>query len=269
MSVLRCLFAAVALGAVFASSPVSKAADTLPPGPPYGPRPGQGQGRDHRPRRQGRVGSPLTPHRARHPAPAQRQHPDPDRQRHHRRDDAGQEGRLEARLPAQGAVQGRVEIHAFQRLPDGLTMIAETGNKRIIEVDAEDKIVKEIPLRRRPPELAPRHPPGPEAGQRPLPRLPRARRRGPRVRRRGQGRLELQARPRRPARPSRATTATAPRSSTRSAGPTATPSSPAATTTGSSRSTPRARSSGASTTTNCPASSCSGSRRSSSSRTAT
>ncbi len=42
--------------------------------------------------------------------------------------------------------KGRVEIHAFQRLPDGLTMIAETGNKRIIEVDAEDKVVKEIPL---------------------------------------------------------------------------------------------------------------------------
>ena len=42
--------------------------------------------------------------------------------------------------------KGTVEIHAFQRLPDGLTMVAETGNKRIIEVDAEDKIVKEIPL---------------------------------------------------------------------------------------------------------------------------
>jgi WD40 repeat protein len=42
--------------------------------------------------------------------------------------------------------KGTVEIHAFQRLPDGLTMVAETGNKRIIEVDAEDKIIKEIPL---------------------------------------------------------------------------------------------------------------------------
>lgn len=41
---------------------------------------------------------------------------------------------------------GKVEIHAFQRLPDGRTMIAETGNKRIIEVDADDKVVKEIPL---------------------------------------------------------------------------------------------------------------------------
>src|SRR4051812_27928897 len=45
-----------------------------------------------------------------------------------------------------GSFKGAIEIHAFQRLPDGLTMIAETGNKRIIEVDAEDRIVKEIPL---------------------------------------------------------------------------------------------------------------------------
>jgi hypothetical protein len=41
---------------------------------------------------------------------------------------------------------GRVEIHAFQRLSDGLTMIAESGNRRIIEVDAAGKIVKEVPL---------------------------------------------------------------------------------------------------------------------------
>src|SRR4051812_10836758 len=40
----------------------------------------------------------------------------------------------------------RVEVHAFQRLPDGLTMIAESGNRRIIEVDREGKIVREIPL---------------------------------------------------------------------------------------------------------------------------
>ena len=41
---------------------------------------------------------------------------------------------------------GPIEVHAFQRLPDGLTMIAETGNKRIIEVDADGKIVHEMPL---------------------------------------------------------------------------------------------------------------------------
>ena len=42
--------------------------------------------------------------------------------------------------------KGRVEVHAFQRLDDGLTMIAESGNRRIIEVDPEGKIVKEIAL---------------------------------------------------------------------------------------------------------------------------
>ncbi len=42
--------------------------------------------------------------------------------------------------------KGRVEVHAFQRLPDGLTMIAESGNGRIIEVDRSGKIVHEIAL---------------------------------------------------------------------------------------------------------------------------
>ncbi len=41
---------------------------------------------------------------------------------------------------------GKVEIHGFQRLDDGNTMIAETGNLRIIEVDKDDKIVKEVPI---------------------------------------------------------------------------------------------------------------------------
>jgi hypothetical protein len=41
---------------------------------------------------------------------------------------------------------GRVEVHAFQRLADGTTMIAESGNSRIIEVDPDGKIVKEVPL---------------------------------------------------------------------------------------------------------------------------
>src|SRR5262245_6400777 len=35
---------------------------------------------------------------------------------------------------------GVVEVHAFQRLKNGLTMISETGNKRIIEVDKSGKI---------------------------------------------------------------------------------------------------------------------------------
>lgn len=42
--------------------------------------------------------------------------------------------------------QGPVEIHAFQRLSDGLTLISETGNLRLIEVDKDDKIVHELPL---------------------------------------------------------------------------------------------------------------------------
>jgi len=43
--------------------------------------------------------------------------------------------------------KGRIEVHAFQRLADGNTMIAESGNGRIIEVNAEGKIVKEIALK--------------------------------------------------------------------------------------------------------------------------
>ena len=42
--------------------------------------------------------------------------------------------------------RGRVEVHAFQRLAGGLTMVAESGNRRIVEVDAGGKIVKEVPL---------------------------------------------------------------------------------------------------------------------------
>jgi outer membrane protein assembly factor BamB len=40
-----------------------------------------------------------------------------------------------------GGYQGPVEVHAFQRLQDGNTMIAETGNKRIIEIDKDGKEV--------------------------------------------------------------------------------------------------------------------------------
>jgi hypothetical protein len=41
---------------------------------------------------------------------------------------------------------GKVEIHSYQRLKNGLTLIAESGNSRLIEVDKQDKIVKEISL---------------------------------------------------------------------------------------------------------------------------
>ena len=42
--------------------------------------------------------------------------------------------------------KGRVEVHAFQRLDNGLTMVAESGNGRLVEVDKDGKIVREIPL---------------------------------------------------------------------------------------------------------------------------
>lgn len=41
---------------------------------------------------------------------------------------------------------GPIEIHAFRRLPNGLTMIAQSGAARIIEVDRDKKIVHSIPL---------------------------------------------------------------------------------------------------------------------------
>src|SRR4051812_34946720 len=44
------------------------------------------------------------------------------------------------------ANKGRVEVHAFQRLADGNTMVAESGNRRILEVDRDGKVVKEVPL---------------------------------------------------------------------------------------------------------------------------
>ena len=39
-----------------------------------------------------------------------------------------------------------VEVHAFQRLPDGTTMIVESGPARIIEVDRDGNLQHEIPL---------------------------------------------------------------------------------------------------------------------------
>lgn len=41
----------------------------------------------------------------------------------------------------------KVEVHAFQRLPKGLTMIAESGPGRIIEVDSEGNIRHQIALK--------------------------------------------------------------------------------------------------------------------------
>ena len=41
----------------------------------------------------------------------------------------------------------KVEVHAFQRLPGGATMIAESGPARIIEVDREGKLLHEVKLK--------------------------------------------------------------------------------------------------------------------------
>jgi hypothetical protein len=41
----------------------------------------------------------------------------------------------------------KVEVHAFQRLDDGSTMIAESGPGRIIEVDAKGQLVRQIALK--------------------------------------------------------------------------------------------------------------------------
>ncbi len=72
-----------------------------------------------------------------------------------------------------------VEVHAFRRLPNGLTMIAESGVGRIIEVDKDGKIRAEVKLK-----------PGgtqnsrmAQAGQRQLPRVCREPGRGDRVQR--------------------------------------------------------------------------------------
>lgn len=49
-------------------------------------------------------------------------------------------------LKAKPGYNGKYTLHAFERLPNGRTMIAESGNQRIIEVDKEGKIVHEIAL---------------------------------------------------------------------------------------------------------------------------
>jgi hypothetical protein len=41
---------------------------------------------------------------------------------------------------------GGIEIHAFQPLPDGRVMVAESGNKRLVEVDKDGKIALEMEL---------------------------------------------------------------------------------------------------------------------------
>jgi len=45
------------------------------------------------------------------------------------------------------AESGKAEIHAFRRLENGLTMVAESGTTRIIEVNKEGAIVHSTPLK--------------------------------------------------------------------------------------------------------------------------
>lgn len=42
--------------------------------------------------------------------------------------------------------EGRIEVHAFQPLADGVVMVAESGNRRIVEVDRKGNVVREVPL---------------------------------------------------------------------------------------------------------------------------
>ncbi len=48
--------------------------------------------------------------------------------------------------PAPAAGVKKVEVHAAQRLADGNTLVAESGNGRLVEVDRHGEIVKTIPL---------------------------------------------------------------------------------------------------------------------------
>ncbi len=45
-----------------------------------------------------------------------------------------------------GNVGKKLEVHAFQRLSDGNTMIVESGTSRILEIDAQGKLVHEVKL---------------------------------------------------------------------------------------------------------------------------
>lgn len=47
--------------------------------------------------------------------------------------------------PARDDVK-KIEVHAAQRLSDGNTLVAETGNRRLVEVDQKGQIVRTIPL---------------------------------------------------------------------------------------------------------------------------
>lgn len=47
----------------------------------------------------------------------------------------------------EGALGRRIEVHAFQRLKDGRTMIAESGRARFVMVDSDGQITHVIPMK--------------------------------------------------------------------------------------------------------------------------
>lgn len=47
---------------------------------------------------------------------------------------------------ADGNVGKRIEVHAFQRLEDGQTMVAESGRSRIVELGADNQVTHQFPL---------------------------------------------------------------------------------------------------------------------------
>jgi WD40 repeat protein len=147
MSPFRPLFAAVAIAAGVFAPALSPGADTLPPGPPYRIL-AQDKGKvailDPRGRVEWEVPLRHTAHDIQllpngnilmptDDVTVVEMTPDKKVVWKHVSEPAGDD-------------KGKVEIHAFRRLPDGLTMIAESGNKRIIEVDAQDRVVRSIPL---------------------------------------------------------------------------------------------------------------------------
>lgn len=60
--------------------------------------------------------------------------------------DAARQPAWEYDVKGNGNADRPVEVHAFQRLPDGLTMLVESGPARIIEVDRDGTIRHEVPL---------------------------------------------------------------------------------------------------------------------------
>ena len=48
--------------------------------------------------------------------------------------------------PAGEAEDAALEVHSFERLPDGSTLIAESGRRRLIWVDREGRLLHQVPL---------------------------------------------------------------------------------------------------------------------------